>query len=273
MNHILVPTDFSTGSVKSLEYASRISEILHSDVTLLWVDNYDATSNLRLDIQLEIREEAQEDLRELLDKAVVAHPTVRYKSKIKQGKVFREVSNYASSERASLVVISTHGGSGFEDFWIGSNAFRIISACPCPVISLKQSFEVPMQPITRILVPIDHTPETLHKLPSIIEFGSKFKAEISILALYTTSLKTIQQKVDHAAATAQMMVNEAKLNFSFNILETDNIASDLLKHIEKSSFDLIAIMTEQSHMEEQSLMGPIAQQIINRSPIPVLSIR
>jgi nucleotide-binding universal stress UspA family protein len=273
MKHILVPTDFSSGSVNALEYASKISELLNSEITVLWVDNYDTTTNLRLDIQSSVRQEAQDEIKEMLEKAKSVHPNIKYKSKIKSGKVFREVSSMATADNTSLIVISTHGGSGFEDYWIGSNAFRIISASPCPVISVKQMFKMNEKPISRILVPIDHTPDTLQKLPSIIEFATKFNAEINIVAIYATSLKTLNQKVDNSATTAQKMITEANLPFYFDSLMTDNIASDLLKFMENSAIDLIAIMTEQSGKEENTLMGPVAQQIINRSPIPVLSIR
>ena len=274
MNKILVPTDFSLASKKSLDYASKISEIFNSDITLLWVDNFDATSNLQLDgnLQQALRQEAKEELKELIEKASSKHPNIKYTSKIKTGKVFREVGAAATAEKSILVVISTTGGSGFEDFWIGSNAYRIISASPCPVVSVKPMYEQTENLISRILVPIDHTPDTLKKLPAILDFASKFNAEINILALYTTSLKTLHAKVENSATTAQKMVSEAKLLYRFDELKTDNVVSDLVKFIEQSSTDLIAIMTEQNN-NELSGIGQIAKEVINRSPIPVLSIR
>ena len=274
MSKILVPTDFSLASKKSLDYASKISEIFNADITLLWVDNFDATTNLQLEdnLQSALRQEAKEELKEMINKVSSKHPKVKYTPKIKTGKVFREVGTVATAEKSVLVVISTTGGSGFEDFWIGSNAYRIISASPCPVVSIKPTFEQSEKLITRILVPIDHTPDTLKKLPSIIEFASKFNAEINILAIYTTSLKTLHVKVENSATTAQKMISDAKLPYRFDELKTDNVVSDLIKFIENSSIDLIAIMTEQNNIE-QSGIGQIAKEVINRSPIPVLSIR
>ncbi len=275
MKRILVPTDFSSASLKALDYASQISSLLKSDITVLWVDNYDSTTNLHLDNQLQtsVRQEAKEELVEMIEKCSSTYPNIKYSHKIKTGKVFREVGTLATNEKSSLVIISTHGGSGFEDFWIGSNAARIIAASPCPVVSIKQNYTIGEKVISRILVPIDHTPDTLNKLPAIIEFASKFKAEIALLAIYTTSLSTLNKKVENSATTAIEQIKEAKLAYSFDEMNTENIVSDILKFIDKSSIDLIAITTEQNGKEELSGMGQIAQQVINRSPIPVLSVR
>ncbi|MEI6347604.1 MAG: universal stress protein [Bacteroidota bacterium] len=273
MSKILVPTDFSKGSKHALIYASKIANNISADITLLWVDNYDSTTSLTLDLQSTIKKEAQEELAEMIIEGKASAPSIKFNSKLKSGKVFREVIAFASTDKTTLIVLSTHGSSGFEDYWIGSNAIRMISATKCPVISVKQMYEFSDKPISRILVPIDHTSNTLDKLPSIIDFATKFDAEINILAIYTTSLKTLKTKVDNAATTAQKMIAKAKLSFSFDTLKTENISSDLLKFVETSSIDLIAIMTEQNRNEENSIIDSIAQQIINQSPIPVLSIR
>jgi len=274
MNKILVPTDFSSASEKSLDYASKIAEIMNASITLLWVDNIDTTSNLQIDtkIQTALRTEAKEELKELIDKATVLNSAIKYSTKIKTGKVFREVAALAQTEKSSMVVLSTNGGSGYEDFWIGSNAYRIISASPCPVISTKPTFTPSAKVISRILVPIDHTPDTLNKLPAILRFAKQFNAEVNIIAIYTTNLKTLNKKVDHSATTAQKMISEANLAFSYDEMKTENLVSDLVKFIEQSSIDLISIMTEQGNKDEQSGIGQIAKQVINRSPVPVLSV-
>lgn len=275
MKKILVPTDFSSASRKALDYASKISALDKSEITVLWVDNFDATTNLDFDIEVQtaVRQEAKEELTEMLENASKLYPEVKYKQKIKTGKVFREVGALANSEHSTLVVISTHGGSGFEDFWIGSNAYRIISAAPCPVIALKQSFNYGDKIVNKILVPIDHTPDTLIKLPAIIEFATKFKAEIAILAIFTTSLHTLNKKVENSAFTAMAQIKEAGLTPSFDEMNTENIVTDLIKYVEKTNIDLVAITTEQGGKDDLSGMGPIAQQVINRCPVPVLSVR
>ncbi len=275
MKRILVPIDFSTSSIKAIEYASKIAQNLKSEITLLWVDNYDATADLSLDNQLQaaVRQEAKEELKELVASMKEKFPGIKYHSKIRPGKVFREVSALAKIENSALIVVSTHGSSGFQDYWIGSNAYRVIAAAPCPVISVKRNFKPSKKLISKVLVPIDHTPDTLNKLPAIINFASRFKAEINLLALYITPLKTINIKVETAVTTAKKMVTDAQLQYTFDELKSENILPDLINFMDKSAFDLVAITTEQASKDDQSGLGELAQQLINRSPIPVLTVR
>ncbi len=275
MKRLLVPTDFSSSSIKAIEYASKISQIVKSEITLLWVNNHETTANLSLDNQLQasVRQEAKEELKELIVNMTDKFLGIKYTSKIKTGKVFREVSTLAKAEKTSLIIVSTHGSSGFQDYWIGSNAYRVISAAPCPVISVKRGYKPTKKIISRILVPIDHTPDTLNKLPAIIEFASVFNAEINLLAIYTTTLKTINTKVENSVTTAKNMITESSLQFTFDELNSQNVAMDIIQFIEKSTFDLVAITTEQSGKDDQSGISELAQQLINRSPIPVLTVR
>ena len=46
---------------------------------------------------------------------------------------------------------------------IGSNAYRIVTHSPCPVITLRQQFPV-KNSISKIVIPIDSSSETLQKL-------------------------------------------------------------------------------------------------------------
>ena len=57
--------------------------------------------------------------------------------KIRKGKVHVEIANQAKYSDAMLVIAGTHGVTGFEEFWIGSNAYRIVTYAPCPVITVR----------------------------------------------------------------------------------------------------------------------------------------
>jgi nucleotide-binding universal stress UspA family protein len=56
------------------------------------------------------------------------------------------------------------------------------------------------------------------------------------------------------------------------MVEGENLATVTMKHAKKRKSDLIVIMTEQEENFSGILMGPYAQQVVNHSKIPVLSI-
>ena len=56
---------------------------------------------------------------------------------IKKGKVYREVVNQVNSYKNAVVSASTHGASGFEELFIGSNALKIMAATEQPVFTIR----------------------------------------------------------------------------------------------------------------------------------------
>ena len=45
---------------------------------------------------------------------------------------------------AGLIITGSHGISGFEEYWIGSNAFKIVTYATCPVVTVPPPGEAPV---------------------------------------------------------------------------------------------------------------------------------
>jgi nucleotide-binding universal stress UspA family protein len=52
-----------------------------------------------------------------------------------------EVARIAEEEGVDLIVISTHGHTGFQRFLLGSVTERVIRYAPCPVLSVRAPSE------------------------------------------------------------------------------------------------------------------------------------
>jgi nucleotide-binding universal stress UspA family protein len=192
---------------------------------------------------------------------------------LRKGKVYQEIANQAKYNDASIIIAGTHGVTGYEEFWIGSNAYRIVSYAPCPVITVRYDFEIKPEGITSIILPIDSTQDTRQKVPFTVQIARAFQADVHILALYTTTIKSVQRKVDNYARQVQKFLDEAGVNYSTESMFADNITNAAIEYAGKVDADLLAIMTEQETTASNILLGPFAQQMVNHSPIPVLSIQ
>lgn len=84
-----------------------------------------------------------------------------------KGKVYQEISKMANRLKADLLFTGTHGISGYEQYWIGSNAYRITTSAPCPVVTVRCGYDIPEQ-LTQILLPwtARWKPEKSFLLPS-----------------------------------------------------------------------------------------------------------
>jgi nucleotide-binding universal stress UspA family protein len=171
---------------------------------------------------------------------------------------------------AELIVTGAHGISGYEEFWIGSNAYKIVTYTVNPVITVRHDFPF-RDNIERILVPMDGSVETLQKIPFVVKLATLFKSEVHLVTTHNSHLKSIQRITDKIAQTARAYLQKHEVT----VIEDSIVANDLTKAVvtyaQKVNADLIAIMTEQE-TPVNILLGAQAQQLINQSPIPVLSI-
>jgi nucleotide-binding universal stress UspA family protein len=272
MKQILVGIDFSKNSIHALEYAIQFANKVEANITLLWVNNTASSEYIFDDTLIEIKKEKRLNLEKLIEQYQEKLSPGKLSFKLRKGKVHLEVATQAKQINADLIVAGTHGVSGFEEYWIGSNAYRIVTHAPCPVITIR--FDFPFKDkINKILLPIDSSQETKQKLPVTIEIAKNYNADIHVLAMYSTPIKSLQRRVDNHAIQVKEILNKEGINCVISSVEADSLTNATLNYAQENNADLIAIMTEQETTTANIFLGPFAQQLINHSAIPILSLR
>ena len=118
---------------------------------------------------------------------------------IKEGKIFKEIADLADKYEDALTVLSTHGASGFEELFIGGNAYKITSHSRNPVITVRRS-KIPSN-IDKIVLPLDITFQTREKVPYTVELAKIFSSKIHLLTIRLSNLKSIEKKLHQYART------------------------------------------------------------------------
>jgi nucleotide-binding universal stress UspA family protein len=142
IKHILVPSDFSPASGKALDYASHFARLCHSEVTLLHVlessNGLLPKSDSALARSAEASEKnAKENLRALV-RASRSRGVPEAKPLLRTGVPTHEIVEAAKELDVDLIVIATHGFTGWRYFTIGSTAERVARAAPCPVLVVRE---------------------------------------------------------------------------------------------------------------------------------------
>jgi len=271
MKPVIVAVDFSNTSVHALEYAISLANKMKSHIHLVWVDKVTSQESVYPDTSNENRNEAKKRFDELVatyGKKLVRGVTMDYK--LKKGRIYREVDNLAKLVEAELIVAGAHGISGFEEFWIGSNAYKIVSYASNPVITIRNSFSF-RKNIERILVPMDGSMESLQKIPFVVKLASLFNSEVHLVTTHNSHLRSIQRIAEKIAQSAMIYLQAHEITVVEDSIIANDLTKAVLNYAGKVDADLIAIMTEQE-TPVNILLGAQAQQLINQSPIPVLSI-
>lgn len=267
----MVAIDFSKTSLAALEYGLHFANKAGADLQMVWVDNTTSDEVSFEGFSSEERNEKMILLKELQEKFKKKLKKGKLDYKVRKGKVYIEVAQQAKSQGVDLIIAGTHGISGFEEFWIGSNAYRIVTHAPCPVITLRH--DVKVKDVDKIVIPIDSSQETRQKIPVASQIAQLFKTEVHILSLYSTNIKAVQRRVDNYARQVINYLEERKIAHKLVSMTSENITRSTIDYAESVSADMIAIMTEQETTTANIFLGPYAQQMVNHSPIPVLSLR
>jgi len=274
MTKILIPTDFSQNSLKSLDYAIESTKKFPVEISLLWVNSIRSKDILISESEeMSTEKAAVVYLQKIIEEYTPKLPKGSKMSyHIRHGKVHLEVANHAKNDRVDLVVCCTHGASGFEEAYIGSNAYRIVMHCGCPVITVRPNYR--FQASSKIFVmPIDSSVDTRQKVPFTCRFAKIMNSEIHILGLYTTKrTSSIRKDVDTFVAQTEQFLSKEKVKYTTNFREADNVTKATISYAESVDADLISIMTEQESSMLSFLLGTYAQQMLSTSNMPVLSI-
>jgi nucleotide-binding universal stress UspA family protein len=128
LKKILVPTDLSEFSLAAMEYAESFGELYSSRLYMLHVLESKETHH-------RTEEEATEVLQEFAEENIEAHSQLHLV--VRKGIPWVEIQRFAEEEGIDLIVIATHGRTGFRHVLMGSVAEKIVRMSSVPVMAVK----------------------------------------------------------------------------------------------------------------------------------------
>lgn len=268
---IVVAMDFSEGAINALNFAITIANAMSSNIMMVWVDKKKISGTVysnAFDPRLEAKKRFEELILEYQDQLTEG----KFLYKMRNGKIQDEITNQAKYHDAEMIIAGTHGTSGFDEFWMGSNVYKIVAHAECPVFTMRVNEET-NNSIKNILLPIDSTRETRQKISFTGVLAKRLGAKLNILSLYSSKVETLRNLVDKYSEQAEKYCIENDIDYSIDSLEVDSISDNTINYAAENNIDLISIMTEQESSPRNLFLGPYAQQMVNHSPIPVLTIR
>jgi nucleotide-binding universal stress UspA family protein len=269
---IVVAIDFSKNSIQALEYSILIANAIGADIMMVWVDKPDTEESIYDNSGHEHRHEAKARIEEIAKNYAKSLKKGTLSYKLRKGKIYKEIANQAKYNDANFIVAGSHGVSGFESFMIGSNASKIVTYSPCPVITLRETFVI-KKDVKKIILPLDNSAATRQKVPYALEMARAFKAEIHVLELQSSTLVSIRRIVTKYSEQVEKFLKDNGIKFVKKVIDCDNITTATIKYAEENGADQIFIMTEQEQETSNIWLGPFAMQMVNNSPIPVISIQ
>lgn len=142
LRKILVPVDFSEPSRKALHYARVFAEqfgaallIVHVVEPLAYPPDFAVVPLIPPDVEEARTKELQRQLEEMARGVGVG---VSVAAKVVPGRPWQGVVEEAQAWDADLIVVSTHGFTGFKHALLGSVAEKVVRHAPCPVLVVRE---------------------------------------------------------------------------------------------------------------------------------------
>jgi len=291
--NILVPIDFSEGSLAAIATAQRLGRKFGAAIHLANVQEYpcpvvDGGATVvaaRIPDLEKQRRSAQHVLLQLRKKHKLAGTC---RSEFANG-AFDSLCRIAAEIPADLIITSTHGRTGLKRLLLGSTAERLVQYSPCPVFVDRRPKSIgnTERDIKKILVPVDFSDCSLAGLNYAVRFAKKIGARIIVVnvvdlgpVMMTTGCGHYDSPTYIEAARRrcgdQMQSFLKRVSFNGVSVNTSAVAgfcpTSIYQSAARKGADLIIMSTHGRTGLRHVLVGSVAERTVRYAKCSVLVV-
>jgi nucleotide-binding universal stress UspA family protein len=271
MKRILVPCDFSEPAVQAYRFAMNIAERTNAEVFVLKVIDlppaydiglgsppYFFDTSLGKEIEVLATDNFEKMKSQYARKDNVKFNTIH-------GAVTPTIRHAIKELQIDLVVMGTHGASGWQEFWVGSNTEKIVRTSPVPVLAIRKSIE--LKKITDIVFPTTLHLDQTYLVNHVKELQSFFSAKLHLLMVNTPhNMKRTKDEMEMMTDYATHFKLE---NFTINIRNDFYEEDGIISFAHEIKAGLIAMGTSGRRGLSHLFAGSIAEDVVNHADCPI----
>lgn len=303
---ILCPIDFSDYSRRALDHAVTIARWYESTITILHVYPTAPVAALGLESPplggAVLTPAEHERLTTAIARFVEGAnaPDIPIKIAIGQSSAtVNEILNQASAMQADLLVIGTHGRSGFDRLVLGSVTEKVLRKANCPVLTVPAHTPemVPVAPVVfkRILCPIDFSDSSMHALNYAMSLAQEADARLTVLHVMVYDLEIeAPEMYETVIADRHLSVTDYRRRYEEYsrerlraavpetvatyrtvevLLATGKPYREILRVAAEQQADLIVMGVQGRGAADLMVFGSTTQHVVRQATCPVLTLR
>jgi nucleotide-binding universal stress UspA family protein len=275
MKNILIPTDFSyfgslsvkTGIEFSKSFGSALTVLHTAELPAGWVNGH-GDKHPPDPTKQEIYDRAKDQLGELTQMA--ADEGVQVDTVCMGGNLITNIKTIIVDKDIDLIIMGSHGMSGKEEFFIGSNTQKVVRKVHVPVLVIKEPLEDFR--FTKVLFASNLSEADQEAFQHFIAFLEPFNPEIvHVMAVDTTSYFA-QPTLVMQTALEKFQEIASPLNCKTHFFKDYSVEAGIRHFSKDYGIDLIGISNHARHPLKRMFQGSNVELLVNHSDIPVLSI-
>jgi nucleotide-binding universal stress UspA family protein len=302
IRRILCPIDFSDFSRRAFDHAVAIARWYESTITVLHISPSPSVVVYPTGPALvpaavltpDDRDQLLSSMREFAD--AEAGSQIRVEFELGEGSAATEILARAASTKPDLIVMGTHGRSGFERLVLGSVTEKVLRKAPCPVLSVPRQIPdaVPAPGVIfkQILCAIDFSDCSMHALNYAMSLAQEADARLAVVHVIETPPEAAdfrqgafglpQSVTEYIAASEEERrallrdaVPETVRAYCTveTIMRTGKPYREILRVASEQHSDLIVIGIHGRGAADLLFFGSTAQHVVRQALCPVLTLR
>lgn len=272
---ILVPTDFSEQAENALRVAADLARRHNASINLLHMVDLpmqlvDAVSGQQSDLPEAIffMKLAHQKFEAMMNAPYLDGITVEETAEFDGA--FEGIMDYVNKYKSDIIVMGSHGDSGLHEFFIGSNAEKVVRNSKVPVLIIKQKHE--LFKLDKFVYVSDFKEENHTAFRKAAAFA--LDSDIKLHMLYVNTPSNFQTTHDIEEIMKEFMAKEPDItNYSLNIYNDNSVESGILHFAEMIDAGIVGIGTHGRKGLSHFLNGSLSEGLVNHAKRPVITFR
>lgn len=292
---VLVPLDGSGFAERALEPALTVVRATNAELLLLSVPSYyqfvaPASTGYGMPMTDQVIDMGDDDAKEYLDalRREARCSDCRIRTLVQAGDVAGCIVDTAAGEGVDLIVMTTHGYSGFTRWMLGSVTERVLRSAPCPVLVVRESI-----PFCKALINLDGSALAEKALAPGLALSRLLGCQVTLLRADTgEELSDLEVGMLQmaGAGSCQDLVDQGvdRLHYYLECLARQHRTADLpidtavvkarpaeaiLTYAEEQEIDLIVMATHGRSGVRRWVYGSVAEKVLRHAPCAMLIVR
>lgn len=276
MKRIIVPVDFSEYSEYALKTAAKLAKknnaellVLHMlEMSDIMLSSSDSMQQQKAVFFFKLAEKKFDNfLNKDYLKGIKLTPIVKH------FKVFSEVNDVAEKHHADLIVMGSHGASGIKEFFVGSNAERVVRSTKVPVLVVKN--DVSQINFGVVVFACDFSEESISAYKNAVNMfvnkGSKmYLVYVNLPNDRFKSSDEIEKRVFNFFLKVDGNIDKMK---DVHYVSDYTVEDGILNFANKIGSDIIALPTHGKKGLAHFFEGSIGEDVANHAKLPVMTFK
>ena len=274
MRNILVPTDFSDQAEKALKVAAQLARKFDSEIYLLHmlelplqlIDPINGSSH-NLPEAIFFMKLAHQRFTKIMKepylKGIKVHETVEFH------RAFEGIMEISKEKKCDLIVMGSHGSSGLEEIFIGSNTEKVVRHSEIPVLVIKN--DLPQFNIKQFVFATDANHAHKNLLEKAIRFANAIEAKLNLLFINTPNDFSTSTEVNEKLKL--FLEGHENDKITTHIYNDISVEKGILNFARKVDADLLGIGTHGRKGLAHFFNGSISEDLVNHANRPVVTFK